>query len=143
MWDGALFSPMFFILADRFGGQTCSVQAGDVLNITSFIIGGQSKKFVILSMFSVVRNFSFILHTPLSIHTLPADLTPQSFEQYISSINGSFVNYPDPALIPSHSPQHLPFQSEFRSSMITPTPAPFSDTSLPPKRAYPSSPPCQ
>ena len=144
VWDGALFSPMFFILADRFNGQTSSVQAGDVLNITSFVIGGQTKKFAILSMYSVVRNFSFILHTPLSIHTVPNDLTPQSFEQYISSINGSLVNYPDLTSIPSFSPQPSSFQSEFRSSMISPTPTPFSDTSFTSKRPYlpsPSSPP--
>ena len=135
---------MFFILADRFNGQTSSVQAGDVLNITSFVIGGQTKKFAILSMYSVVRNFSFILHTPLSIHTFPNDLAPQSFEQYISSINGSLVNYPDLTSIPSFSPQPSSFQSEFRSSMISPTPTPFSDTSFTPKRPYlpsPSSPP--
>ena len=126
---------MFFFLSERFSGQTANVKAGDVLNITSFIIGGQSKKFAILSTYSVVRSFSFILYTPLSIDTVPKDLTPQSFEQYLLSVNGSFGNYPDSTSFTSISPPNPSFQSSLPPLVDTP----LSDPSFPSKRAYPSS----
>ena len=114
------------------------VVAGDVIRVTSLMTSGNAKIFVILNSFSVVRNYTYILHTPLSLQTLPKDLTMRSFERYIAPVRCLNINYPEPnssvlqttvnrSDLVSSSSENLSFPS-FKSS---------SDNSFIEKRLYP------
>ena len=137
VWDGELYSSLFFLLSKRSDNEMKKVVAGDVIRVTSLMTSGNAKTFVILNSFSVVRNFTYILHTPLSLQTLPKDLTMRSFERYVAPVRCLTINYPEPnssilqttvnrSDLLSSSSENLSFPS-FKSS---------SDNSFTEKRLY-------